>query len=133
MVARDGWVAVGEARSIVNVSRCIASPRQSVLTADVQRVPLVVVKKLEALANGEVRESAVDVSETKRKLVRVGQINLSAIADARRAQGQLPPIDPRPLNRNRKENVGVIQIVVVEEVVRTCEEIVGIEGPPVEW
>ena len=86
MVARDSRVAVREARSIINISGCVASPGQRVLTAYVQRVPLVVVKKLEAIAKREVRESAVDVSETKRKLVRVGQINLATIADARRAQ-----------------------------------------------
>ena len=86
------------------------------------------IKKFEAIAKGEVGQSAVDVSETKRKLVRVGQINLATIAEARRSQGQLPPVDPRALNRDRKENVGVIQIVVIEEIV--CEEIVGIECPP---
>src|SRR5580704_589157 len=69
MIAGDGWIAVREARGIVNVSRCIASPGQSVLTADVQGVALIVIQQLESVPERKVREAAADVSETEGQLI----------------------------------------------------------------
>ena len=86
MVARDGWIAIREARGVVDVSRCIAPPGQRELSADVQRVSLIVVEQLETVAKGEIGETAVDVAKTKGKLIGIGQVNLRPIADARRAQ-----------------------------------------------
>ncbi len=83
MVARDGWVAVREPRGIVNVSRRIAPPGERVPSADVQRVPLIMVKKLEAVAKRKIREAAVNVPETLGELIRVGQVDLRAIANPR--------------------------------------------------
>src|SRR3984893_2938614 len=91
MVARNRWVPVREPRGVVNVSRCIASPGQRELSADVQRVSLIVVEKLEAIAEGEIGETAGDVAEPKGELIGVGQVQLSSIANARRAQREFPP------------------------------------------
>ena len=129
MVPRDGWVAIREARSVVNVSRCVASPGQRVLSADVQRVPLIMVEQFEAVSKGEVSEAAINVAETERQLIRVSQVQLCAIADSRRAQREFPPVDSSPLNRDGKEHVGVVQIVVIEEVPSTIQEVVGVECP----
>ena len=86
MVAWDRWVPIRETRGVINVSRCIASPGQGELSADVQRVSLIMVQKLEAVAKGEISETAGDAAESKRELIRVGQVDLSSIANTRRAQ-----------------------------------------------
>ena len=121
--------SVREARGVVHVRGSIGAPWKAVLSAEVQRVALVVVEELKAIAKREIGEAAVDVAESKGELIRVGQVELAAIADARRAQGELPPVNARALNRDGKENVGVIQIVVIEEVAGARQEIVGVKGP----
>lgn len=128
---RWSWIAVREARRIVNVRRSIRIPRQSVLSAEMQSVALVVVEKTEAITKGKIRQTAIDITETERQLIRIGQVNLCAIANARRTQRQFPAIDARALNRDGNEEVGIVEIVVVEEIPCQRLKIVGINRPPV--
>jgi hypothetical protein len=58
MVARNRWIPIREPRGVVDISRCIASPGQCVLSADVQRVSLIMVEQLETVAEGEIGETA---------------------------------------------------------------------------
>src|SRR5260370_11361976 len=53
--------------------------------------------------------------------------------DLRRAQRELPAIDARSLNGNWKKQVGIVEIIVVEEIHRARKKIAGIERPPAEW
>ena len=129
MVASNRWVPIREAGGIVNVSRCIASPGQRELSADVQRVSLIMVEQLETVAEGEIGETAGNVAEPKGELIRVGQVDLRSIANVRRAQREFPAVDAGALDRDGKENVGIIQIVVIEKVIRTRQKIVGVESP----
>ena len=69
VIAGNGWVAIREARGVVNVGRGIAPPGQRVLSADMQRVSLIVVQQFETVAKGEIGETAVDVSESEGKLI----------------------------------------------------------------
>ena len=53
------------------------------------------------------------------------------VVDARRAQSEFRAIDARPFNGDGNENLGVIEIVVVEVVGGASEEVVGVERPAV--
>src|SRR6202051_2556671 len=87
------------------------------------------VEQLETVAKGEIGETAGDIPESESELIRVGQVHLRSIANARRAQREFPPVDAGPLDRDGKENVGIIQIIVIKEVIRTRQKIVSGERP----
>src|SRR6266849_3998888 len=96
-----------------------------------QRVALVVVeKKISRWRNGaSTDQTAYDAAAAQRQLIRIGEIELGAIAEARRAKGQLPAIDSRGLYVNREEDIGVIQTVVVEKVGCASQKIISIQDP----
>src|SRR5271168_2146087 len=125
-------IAIGEAGSVVDVCGNVAAPGQRVLPAEVQRVALVVIEQAEAVAERKVGKPAVDVAEAEGQLIGVGQVELQAILDARRANRQFPAVDARALNGDGKENIGIVQIVVIEKVFRAGEKIVGVDGPALE-
>src|SRR5580704_17069987 len=129
MVARDGWVAIREPRGVIDVGGSIRVPGQRVIAPDMQCVALVMIKQLKAVTEREIRQAPVDISKTQRQMIGIGQIHLASIANARRLQGQLPSIDPRALDRNREKDIGIVEVVVVEEVLRPGEKIVGVERP----
>src|ERR1700730_16200334 len=129
MVARNGGIPVGESRSVVDVRGSVDPPRQSVQSADMQRIALVVIEQLESVTKGEVGEAAVDVTETKSQLIRVGHVYLAAVANAWGTHGKLPPVDARPLNGDGKEHIGVVEIIVVKEVFGASKKVVGVESP----
>src|SRR5690242_10168923 len=132
MIAGNAGVAVGKARGIVNVGRRVRMKRQFVPCAEVQSVALVVIEQSEAVAEREIRQAAVDVAEGESELIGVREINLCAIADARRPQGKFPPVNARALNRDREKQVGIVEIIMVEEIFGTSQEIAGVERPSVE-
>src|SRR6266852_8159712 len=82
--------AVGKARGVGHVGRSVGPPRQVVLRADVQGIPLVMIEQPESIPKAEIRKAPVDVPEPERQLIRVGQINLATVLDARRTQRQFP-------------------------------------------
>src|ERR1700730_8642649 len=94
-----------------------------------QRVSLIVVQQPEAVAEREIRQAAIDIPEAQRQLVGIGQINLTAIANAGRAKRKFPPIDACSLNRHRKKHIGVIQVRVIKEITSSRQEIVRIDCP----
>src|SRR6266851_5572337 len=61
--------------------------------------------------------------------IRIAEIELGAIAEARRAEGKLPAIDSSGLYVNREEDTGVIQAVVIEKVGGASQKIIGIQDP----
>ena len=109
-------------------------PRKAVLSADVKRVALVVVEEAKAGrrrgAGGN--ETAGDAPETESQLVGVREIELGAMANARGAQREFPTVDARALDGYGKEDLGVVEIVVIKEVSGAGEEIIGVEGPAAE-
>src|SRR5271170_3906745 len=107
-------------------------PRQRVLTADVQGVSLVVIEQAKAITKREVGESAVDVAEAERELIGVRQVDLPAVANAWRAQRQLPAVDSCALNGNGEEEIRVVEIIVVEKVFRAGQKVVGVQRPSAE-
>src|SRR5260370_15923095 len=99
-----------------------------------QRVALVVVEQeISRRRNGaSANQAADDAAAAESKLIGIGEIELGAVAEPWRAQCQLPAVDSRSLHVNREEDVGVIQAVVIEEVRRARQKIVGIEYPAFE-
>src|SRR5215472_752272 len=108
MVARRNLrgATVGEARGVGYVCVCRNMPRQRELAAEVKRVALIVVEKTAAAAKGEICEATVDAAAAESQLIGIGQIKLAAVANARRAQGELPAVDASALDSDRDENFG---------------------------
>src|SRR4029077_4728693 len=133
-ISRDRRIAVGEARAIVNVGRSVRPPRQRVLAAKMQRVALVMVQQKVARERRSAwaDQAANDAAKAKSQLVGIGEIELRPVSDAWGTQRQLPAIDSRALNIDGEKNVGVVQAVVVEEVLRAIQEVVGVEHPALE-
>ena len=131
--ARDG-AAGRKAGSIIDVGRGIAAPGQTELAADMKRVALIVVQETETWRRrgAGFNESAGDTTETQSQLIRVSEVELRAAPDPRGAKRQLPPVDARTLHRQRKKQVGVVEIVMVEKVFRPCEEVIGVKCPAAE-
>src|SRR4029077_2744032 len=102
---------------------------------EVQRVALVEVEK--EISRRRVRRSAdecaVNAAAGKRRLIRVGEIELGAIAHTRGTKSQLPSIDSRALHVDREEDVGIVQAVVIEKVGGASQKVVGIQDPAFEW
>src|SRR5260370_30594590 len=98
------------------------------------RIALVVVEKeISRWRNGAITDqTADDAAAAERQLIRVGEIELGAIAETWRAERQLPAIDSRGLHVNREEDVGVIQAVVVEEVSGASQKVICIQDPALE-
>src|SRR5947207_1360424 len=82
--------------------------------------------------SSDVCSSDLDISKGEGELIRIGQINLPAIVNTRRAQRKLPSVDARALDGNWKKQVGVIEIIVVEEIHGAGEEIAGVQCPAME-
>src|SRR3984957_17995782 len=98
-----------------------------------QRISLVVIEQSEAIAKRKIRQAAVDIPESERELIRVRQINLPVIVNSRRTQRQLPTVDARALNRDWKKHVGVVQVVMVEEILRARQKAIRVDRPPEQW
>src|SRR3984957_10679383 len=126
-------ISVRKSRRIVDIRREKRSPRQCPLPAHVQRVALVVVKQSKPVAQRKIRQPAVDIPESERELIRVRQINLPAIVNSRGTQRQLPTVDARALNRDWKKHFGVVQVVVVEEILRARQKVIRVDRPPEQW
>src|SRR5260370_8329466 len=97
-----------------------------------QRIALVVVEKeISRWRNGaSTDQTAYDAAAAQRQLIRIGEIELGAIAEARRAEGKLPAIDSSGLYLNRDEDTGVIQAVLVDNVGGASQKTIGLPDPP---
>src|SRR6267143_5993992 len=101
-----GAVFVEESRAVAQVPGRERAPRQSGVKADAERISLVVVEEKKPLVRRcEIGEATRDRSSTFHELMGIGQINLEAIRDARRARGQFPTVNASAIDRQRKENV----------------------------
>src|SRR5262249_25508242 len=85
----------------------------------------------ESLSERKIRQSPIDVAEAQGQLIGVRQVDLASAVEARRTQRQFPAVDACALNRNGKEDVGVIQAIVIEEILAASKKIVCIQAPAV--
>src|SRR5882762_1009051 len=94
-----------------------------------QRIALIVIEKEEAARRGKISQPSTHSTEALGNLVRVGQVHLPAILNARRADGEFPAYDTCSVNRQREENVGVSDIAVIEVISCARLERIRIDGP----
>src|SRR5258707_661694 len=134
MIPGDRRIAVGKAGGVINVRRSIRAPRQCVLAAEMKRIALVMVEQEKARGRRGTRtdQAANDAAEPKSELIGIGEIDLRPVADPRGTQRQFPAIDSRALHIDREKHIRVVQAVVVEEVFRASQKVVGIERPALE-
>src|SRR6266446_8672623 len=125
-----GAVAVEESGAVAQIPGRERAPRQGSAKADAERISLVVVEEKKPLVRrSEIGEATSDRSSAFHELMRIGQINLEAIRDARRARGQFPTVNAGTIDRQRKENVGIAEHVVIEEIPNVRLEIGNIKLP----
>src|SRR5712664_2665195 len=125
-----GAVFVEEPGAVTQVPGRECAPRQSGVNADAERISLVVVKEKKSLVRrSEIGEATRDRSSTFHELMGIGQINLEAIREARRARGQFPTMNAGTIDRQRKENVGIAEHAMIEEVPNVRLEIGNIKLP----
>ena len=124
--------SVAEAGAVVDVGGGECAPRESDVAADVEGVALVVIERSERRRGGDVVEAAGDDGVALGDLVGVGQVQLDAVGDAGRAQGELPGADEGVGDGDGKEDVGGADVVVVEKIGDIGFEGVGVEDKSAE-
>src|SRR5882672_492033 len=125
-----GAVSVEKSRAIAQIPGRERAPRQRGAKADAKRMSLVVVEEEKSLVRrSEIGEATSDRSSAFHELMGIGQINLEAIRDARRARGQFPTVNASAIDRQRKENVGIAEHVMIEEIPNVRLEIGNVKLP----
>ncbi len=104
-------------------------PRQSVIAANMKGVALIMIEESATAAEGEIGEAAINAAATEGELIGISQINLAAVMDVRGAQGNFPTVGARTLDSDGEKEIGIVEIVVIEEVPGAGEEIAGVERP----
>src|SRR5690349_12461111 len=126
-----GTVSVEEPRAVGQVRRRPTPPGQRNLPAKAERVALVVVEVeiAGALRNLEVSETAGHGAGALHPLPRVGEMQLGAAQQARRAHAGLPAANASALDGQREKNIRIAERVVVEEIARAGSEVREVEAP----
>ena len=136
--AGNALLSVVESGAVVNVSGNIGAPRKVDVAAHVERVALVVVERAEirldigdwvGRAHISVVEASSDHAAGFGNLVRVSEVNLGTVRDARRAQRKFPSPNQRPGVGERKENIRSANIVVIEKIGDVGLEVIDVEDP----
>lgn len=116
--------------------------RKISVEANVKCVALVVVEG--GVAGGDVArvgreggcadtdEATGDAADLLGELIGVGKVRLAEAPEMWAAEGELPGLNERTLNRDGNEDAGFADVVVVEEVAATVFKGVGVEKPAVE-
>ena len=106
-------------------------PGQGELAAEVERVALVVIEgEISRRWNGAIREQAADdASMAEGELIGVVKVELAAVTDAGRTKSKFPAGDAGGLDGDGEEEVGIVETVVVKEIVGAGDEIIGVDGP----
>src|SRR5208283_3445893 len=125
--------SVGEAGAVVNVGGGVGAPGEADVSTEVERVALVMIERTEVNAwradGGEIRQSPGDDAAAIGDLVGVGEVNLSAMGKAGRAQREFPSANQGLGNGEGEEDVGGSDVVVVEKIGSLGFEVVGVKDP----
>src|SRR5579864_4562514 len=92
-------VAIQESRAIVDVQVCRAFPEQRDIDTSGKCFTLIVVQEAENVARVTADQPSSHNSRPLRVLMRVREMNLCAIADARRLGRRFPATNPRMAER----------------------------------
>ena len=90
---------------------------------------LIVVKKEIIWSVRKIGQPTRDPTLPFSPLVRIGKGDLSPAPEPRRMCHHFQPADSPLFNRERKENIGISQSVMIEQVSRSGVEVVGIDRP----
>src|ERR1700722_5056900 len=120
---------VAETGTIINIHRDIAAPGEIRIPADIQSVALIVIERRQACGQGKISQAAGNGPAALCDLIRVCQMNLGPMRDARRTQCEFPTTNHGLADGDRKEQIRLPNIVVVEEIHHVGPEIVGVESP----
>src|SRR6476646_3517956 len=124
-------VAIQEARAIREIDGTPSAPRQGGPHAGTQRIALIVIEKVvrAALRRRKIRQAAAHPAAAFSVKTSVRQVPLQSVKQFGRARRRLPTVDASAHQRQRKEDVGVAQDVVIEVVARGGAELVEVHGP----
>ena len=78
---------VTESRAVIDVGGDVGAPRQRNVRSDIERVGLIVIESEERSRRRKVRQSTGNRQSAVGDLVRVREMDLSAVGDARRVEG----------------------------------------------
>src|SRR5450432_1312001 len=111
-------------------------PGEGDVSADVESVALVVVEGTVAGdrggvadVGGEVSEAAGDGASGGGDLVRIGEVDLGAVGEARGTESHFPSADDGSFDGEREEEIRFADHVVIEEVVDASAEAVAVDHP----
>src|SRR5437868_3598236 len=77
----------------------------------------------------EIGQPSADAATALHVLPRVNEVNLSLAPQARRANARFVATDSGSLQRQRKEEVGISQHIVIEEIARPRTKVIEVEAP----
>ena len=126
---RRAGESIAEARAVVNIGGGIGAPRQRDVAAHIERVALVMIERSEFGRRRVIGKAAGNGATALGDLVGVGEVDLSAVGKARRAQCEFPGANQGFGNGDGKENVGRSNVVVIEKIGGLGFESIGIEDP----
>ena len=95
------YECITEAGTVIDVGGRIGPPRKGDVAAEVERVALVVIECEERSRRRKIRQATSDGQFAFCYLIGIRKVDLSAMSDARRAQGQFPATDSCSIDRDR--------------------------------
>src|ERR1700736_4587056 len=87
------------------------------------------IERKEVTARRKISKATSNGSSAAGNLVGICEVNLSAVDEQRRAEGEFPSTNNRLSNRKGKEYVRFADVAVIEEIVGVGLKGVGIESP----
>src|SRR3954466_4900575 len=125
-----GILTIYEPGSVIDPSGDPRPARQSEVEVAVERMPLIVVKeKITRFWRRKVRQSACDRTLSLGVLIRIRDVDFTAMEQPRGTDRKLPSRNTRARNRQRKEHVRITDGVMVEVVGCPLTETVDIGTP----
>ncbi len=95
-----------------------------------ERVALIVIEKeVTLVGRRKVSETSGDSTGALRVLMRIGKVEFGAARDDGRIDTAFPAANPRVRDREREEDIGIPQHVVIKKVSGASPEISYVEGP----
>src|SRR5262249_50544253 len=125
-----GAVAFQKTGAIVQVARGEAAPGQCGRVSDAEGVALVVIEIEQLIRRRrKIGKAAGDGAASLDKLMRIGQMHLSAPEELGGANGTFPAANAGAVNRERKKDVGIAQNSMIKEVPGMGAEGINLERP----
>src|SRR5262249_23940847 len=122
-------VAVHESGAVIHVYVGGGFPRQNEIEAGRERVALIVVEKTKRVAGAAADQPSGDNAGPLGILVGIRKVELPVAGDLGRFGSRLPAADSRMLERQRKENIGITEHIMIEKVVGAGAKVAHVKRP----